>query len=115
MINKIIISNYLFNKTAKAISLMDKEKKQAFCLKYKFASIVGEYYNDNDTNNKISIYSYPITLHFEIKNNLVTVYSNFGGDIKYSAEKIQEDLLYIINLINDIEELFFALTLDILL
>jgi hypothetical protein len=111
MINKIIISNYLFNKTAKAISLMDKEQKQAFCLEYKFTSIVGEYYNDNDTSNEISIYSDAITLRFTIKNKLVNVESNFGGHIRCSAEKIQEDLLYIINLIDDIEVLFLGLTL----
>lgn len=111
IINKIIISNDLFNKTAKAISLMNKEQKQAFCLEYKLTSIVGEYYNDNDTNNKISIDSDAITLHFTIKNNLVNVESNFGGHIRCSAEKIHEDLVYMINLINDIEVLFFVLTL----
>ena len=111
MINKITISNYLFNKTAKAISLMNKEQKQAFCLEYKLVSILGEYYNDNDTNNKISIYSDAIILHFTIKNNLVNVESNFGGHIRLSADKIQEDMLYMVNLINDIECLFFALTL----
>ena len=112
MINKIIISNYLFNKTAKAISLMNKEQKQDFCLEYKFKSIVGEYYNDNDTNNKISIYSDAITLHFTIQDKLVNVESNFGGHIRCSAEKIQEDLLYMINLINDIKVLFLGLSLQ---
>ena len=105
---------------------MNKEQKQAICLEYKFASIVGEYYNDNNTSNKISIYSDAITLHFTLKiifhhaitphftitDSVVNVESNFGGHIRLSAEKIQEDLLYMINLINNIEPLFLGLSLQ---
>ena len=106
------ISNHLFNKVAKAISSANKELKQDICLKNNFTSICAEYYIDNHTSNKISIYSNAIVLHFEIKNNTVNVESNFGGNIRHSADKIQQDLIYMINLVNNIESIFNQIILN---